>query len=167
MSETSLRVVAHKAVESTRVLDTAREKGRSHLDELAQDLTFDDLIDIVSKNGGLLLNIGPKADGTIPEREVQMLREIGAWLQVNGEAIYGTRPWKIYGEGPTLTEEGPMREREDKPMTAADIRYTTKGSTLYAIALDWPKGDWRMPADASAEAWLAEAHAVPDGVDGA
>lgn len=115
----------------------------------------DDLIDIVSKNGGLLLNIGPKADGTIPEREVEMLREIGAWLRVNGEAIYGTRPWKIYGEGPTLTEEGPMREREDKPMTAADIRYTAKGSTLYAIALDWPKGDWRMPALGSDSPHLA------------
>ena len=65
------------------------------------DSIVDDLVDIVSKNGCLLLNIGPKPDGTIPEPEEQMLLEIGRWLKVNGEAVYGTRPWKVYGEGPT------------------------------------------------------------------
>ena len=59
-----------------------------------------DLVDVVSKNGALLLNIGPKSDGTIPAPEVEMLLEIGKWLKINGEAIYDTRPWKTFGEGP-------------------------------------------------------------------
>jgi len=59
------------------------------------------LVDIVSKNGNLLLNIGPRSDGSIPEEVQQVLLEVGAWLNVNGECIYGTRPWRTYGEGPT------------------------------------------------------------------
>ena len=65
-----------------------------------------DLVDIVSKNGALLLNIGPRPDGTIPEPEQEILLEIGRWLAQNGEAIYGTRPWNVYGEGPTEVPEG-------------------------------------------------------------
>jgi alpha-L-fucosidase len=101
----------------------------------------DDLVDIVSKNGCLLLNIGPKPDGTIPEHEQQMLRAIGRWLDVNGQAIYGTRPWKQYGEGPTGTATGHLSEKKNKAFTAEDIRFTTKGDTLYAILLDWPEGN--------------------------
>lgn len=100
----------------------------------------DELVDIVSKNGTMLLNIGPKADGTIPEHEQQMLREIGAWLKINGEAIYGTRPWVKFGEGPTQTAAGSFTDKAEKQaFTAEDIRFTTKGKTLYAIALAWPK----------------------------
>lgn len=103
-------------------------------------LAIDTLADIVSKNGNLLLNVGLKADGTLPEDQKQALEQIGDWLDVNGEAIYGTRPWRIYGEGPTQPESGHMNERtvHSEPYTARDIRFTTKGDTLYAIALAWP-----------------------------
>jgi len=99
----------------------------------------DELVDIVSKNGTMLLNIGPKADGTIPEHEQQMLREIGAWLKINGEAIYGTRPWHKFGEGPTQTATGSFTDKKKAPFTAQDFRFTTKGKALYAIALAWPE----------------------------
>ncbi|MFN8475832.1 MAG: alpha-L-fucosidase [Anaerolineae bacterium] len=103
------------------------------------DSLIDDLVDIVSKNGALLLNIGPRADGTIPEREQQILLEIGEWLAVNGEAIYGTRPWKVFGEGPTEVGEGSFTDTERQPFSGEDIRFTTRGDdTLYAIALAWP-----------------------------
>jgi alpha-L-fucosidase len=97
-----------------------------------------DLIDIVSKNGTLLLNVGPHADGTIPEAEQALLCEIGRWLSTNGEAIYATRPWKIHGEGPTEVIEGAFKEGKRIAFTAKDIRFTTKGDTLYAIVLGCP-----------------------------
>lgn len=93
------------------------------------------LIDIVSKNGTLLLNIGPKPDGTIPEPEQAILRDIGKWLAVNGEAIYGSRPWQIFGEGPTELVEGEFSDTKREEFTAQDIRFTTQGKTLYAIVL--------------------------------
>jgi alpha-L-fucosidase len=96
------------------------------------------LIDIVSKNGNLLLNIGPKSDGTIPDEVQQVLRDVGAWLSVNGDAIYGTRPWKIYGEGPTQVAAGSFHDTDTATYTAEDFRFTTKGNALYAIELGWP-----------------------------
>ena len=95
------------------------------------------LVDIVSKNGNLLLNIGPRPDGTITDEETQTLLGTGKWLDINGEAIYGTRPWKVYGEGPTESASGSFADQK-KPFTAQDIRFTTKGDILYAIALGVP-----------------------------
>jgi alpha-L-fucosidase len=97
-----------------------------------------ELIDIVSKNGALLLNVGPKSDGTIPEQAQQILLAMGRWLAVNGEAIYGTRPYLVYGEGPTPVMGGAFKDTASKPFTSQDIRFTTRGRTLYAILLGWP-----------------------------
>lgn len=97
-----------------------------------------DLVDVVSKNGALLLNIGPKADGTIPEPEQKILLEIGDWLKVNGEAIYGSRPWRVYGEGPTEVTEGAFTDTKRSSFTGQDIRFTTNNGCLYAIVMDWP-----------------------------
>lgn len=98
-----------------------------------------DLIDIVSKNGVLLLNIGPRADGVIPEPEQAMLRTIGAWLRINGEAIYASRPWRVYGEGPTEVVSGEFTDTKRAAFTSSDIRFTVGNDALYAISLEWPE----------------------------
>ena len=98
-----------------------------------------ELIDIVSKNGCLLLNVGPRADGTIPEPAQQILLGIGDWLRLNGEAVYGTRPWIKPAEGPTEAAAGSFSDHVEKPFTANDIRFTAKGNVVYAIALGWPQ----------------------------
>ena len=115
-----------------------------------------DLADIVSKNGALLLNIGPRADGTIPDEQQRILLEIGDWLAASGEAIYGTRPWKIYGEGPTKVVAGTFQDTARKEFTGRDIRFTTKPGALYAIALAWPQdGKLVIQSLAEGSAYLA------------
>lgn len=120
------------------------------------DSLIDDLVDIVSKNGALLLNIGPKPDGTIPNEEQTLLREIGAWLQINGAAIYHTRPWKVFGEGPTDVAEGAFTDTKRQAFTGADIRFTRAkdNSALYAIALAWPDDGTMIIKSLGADAGL-------------
>jgi alpha-L-fucosidase len=95
------------------------------------------LVDIVSKNGNLLLSIPVRGDGSIDELEVKFLEEMASWMAVNGEAIYGTRPWKVFGEGPTQVKAGMFNEGSTR-FTADDIRFTRKGDALYAIILGIP-----------------------------
>ncbi|MEM7808126.1 MAG: alpha-L-fucosidase [Planctomycetota bacterium] len=98
-----------------------------------------DLVDIVSKNGCLLLNVGPRPDGTIPEGQADVLREIGKWLKTNGEAVYGTRPWSTFGEGPTRIATGTFQEKLSKGFKPDDIRFTRRGDRLlYATLLGTP-----------------------------
>jgi alpha-L-fucosidase len=104
------------------------------------DSILADLIDIVSKNGTLLLNIGPRADGTIPTQDTNILLHLGGWLKVNGEAIYGTRPWRVFGEGPTEIRAGHFTDRDRPTFTSDDFRFTTRSrSTLFAICLGPPR----------------------------
>ncbi len=102
------------------------------------------LIDVVSKNGNLLLNIPLRGDGSPDEKELAVVEEISAWVPVHGEGIFGTRPWKVFGEGPASENAAPIKaqgfnEGKGKPFTSEDIRFTTKGSTVYAFVLGWPE----------------------------
>jgi alpha-L-fucosidase len=96
------------------------------------------LVDIVSKNGNLLLNVVLRPDGSLDPEVETMLHQLADWTAVNGEAIYGTRPWLVYGEGEVKAKGGAFKENFQ--YSAQDIRFTTKGKTLYAIALGWPVG---------------------------
>ena len=98
-----------------------------------------DLIDIVSKNGILLLNVGPRADGTITEEETALLTELGAWLETNGEGIYDTVPWKWFGEGSVNAASGFFQDNDEKAFTEEDFRFTYQGGNAYAFWMR-PKG---------------------------
>lgn len=104
-------------------------------DYMTSDAVIDKFIDIVSKNGNMLLNVPIKADGTLDKKTTEVLEGMGRWLKVNGEAIYGSRPWYMFGEGPT--NEIPHHVIES-PYTKKDVRFTTNNDNLYATILDWP-----------------------------
>lgn len=96
------------------------------------------LADVVSKNGTLLLNIPQRADGTIDDHSEKLLTGVGDWLRTCGEAIFGTRPWRVFGEGDTALDPTQLYNESDLPFTAADIRFTRDGDTIFAILLAWP-----------------------------
>ncbi len=94
-----------------------------------------DLVDIVSKNGNLLINIGPKPDGTITEEETEVLLTMGKWLETNGEGIYGTTFWKQFGEGEVNAEDGFFKDGDEKQFTTEDFRFTYKNGYLYVFQM--------------------------------
>ncbi len=104
----------------------------------------DMLVDIVSRNGNLLLNFPLPGSGALDPQEQEILASITSWMKVNSEGIHGTRPWKVYGEGPSLaTPEATagFNEKNRKDLTAEEIRFTTKGDRLYAFVMGWPDGE--------------------------
>jgi alpha-L-fucosidase len=117
---------------------------------------IDLLVDIVSRNGNLLLNIPLPASGMPDDAELKILASITAWMKVNSEAIYATRPWKIFGEGPGIRKTPPgggfagtaehFNESKRVDLTGEDIRFTTKGDTLYAFAMGWNPHETRIRA---------------------
>jgi alpha-L-fucosidase len=129
------RLVPYPWLTDTALADWFNQKSTPYR---SADYFIDVLADIVSKNGCMLLDVSPAADGSIPDEARKILLAMGDWLKLNGEAIYGTRPWLAYGEGPTRSKGGGFSEQSDKGFSAQDIRFTTKGKTLYATALGWP-----------------------------
>ena len=103
---------------------------------------IDLLVDIVSRNGNLLLNFPLPNSGAPDAEELKIVAAITDWMAVNSEGIYGTRPWKIFGVGPgtQVVKKGPFNESARKDLTADDVRFTTKGSALYAFLMGWPAG---------------------------
>ena len=102
------------------------------------------LVDVVSKNGNLMLNVPVRGDGTIDDKEERVIDEITAWMRVNGEALYGSRPWRVFGEGPTKPPTGVMAESEAKPFVAEDVRFTAKDGVVHAFFMLPPAGQVRI-----------------------
>ena len=100
------------------------------------------LVDIVSKNGNLLLSVPVRGSGVIDEKERAIVMDIKAWMDINGESIYGTRPWKAFGEGPLADADNPINAQgfnEGINYSARDVRYVQKKGTVYATIMAWPK----------------------------
>ena len=95
-------------------------------------------VDVVSKNGTAMLNVGMRGDGTLPEKQAAILQKLGNWLKINGEGIYGTRPWNVFGEGPKKIKDGNYGVNSTA-YSPQDIRFTKKGTNLYAFVLETPK----------------------------
>ena len=124
--------------------------GGPHVDSASvtkdTDIVIHMLADIVSKNGNFLLNFPQRGDGTLfPECET-VLDELAKWMPINGEAIFGTRPWLLFGEGPTSRPEAKYMNELKKPLTWQDVRFTTKGDLLYAIVCGIPQGPLQIKA---------------------
>lgn len=132
----TLRLLAWQTDTSVSMKSWGYVRGDSYRDAAS---LIHELVDIVSKNGNLLLNVGPEADGTIPEEARKVLLEMGEWLGVNGEAIYASRPWLVYGEGPTKVVNAGKMGTDAQSFTAEDVRYTTRAGNLYAIVLGRPR----------------------------
>lgn len=101
------------------------------------------LIDVVSKNGNLMLSVPLRGDGSIDSEEQKVVEGIADWMELNSECIFATRPWKVFGEGPAMEKAAPLsaqgfNEGKGLPFTVNDIRFTTKGDALYAIPLGKP-----------------------------
>jgi len=126
---------------------------------------IDMLVDIVSRNGNLMLNFPLPNSGALDDQELKILDEITRWMAVNSEGIYATRPWKIFGDGPVATAPppaagrrgNPFNERNRQDLTAEEVRFTTKGSTLYAFVMGWPEKEASIRALA-----LGGANSVPE-----
>ena len=104
------------------------------------------LIDIISKNGNMLLSVPMRGDGTIDDKEEAILEDIAAWMDVNKEGVFETRPWTVFGEGPVAESSNPLRaqgfnEGKHNDYTAEDIRFVTKGNALYAHVMAWPENN--------------------------
>ncbi|MDD6812725.1 MAG: alpha-L-fucosidase [Lachnospiraceae bacterium] len=97
------------------------------------------LIDVVSKNGNLLLNVGPKADGSFAEKDAAILKDIGDWLTINGESIYNSKPWRYPAEGPTKETEGQFSDGTASSYTSEDFRFTAGNGCIYATCLNYPE----------------------------
>jgi len=110
------------------------------------DQVIQRLCDVVSKNGNLLLSIPVRGNGTIDSEEEKIVAEITAWMAVNGEAIHGSRPWHIYGEGPTKLGDGMFGEAKFKGFQPEDVRFTVKQGVLHMAMLQWPERPVRVPS---------------------